>query len=189
MDGSYWAALLHTEVCALVIHKACSQVSGARRHEYVPALGDSPPGEPSNRKLNSALVITRLRTSLKRRSDGCPLTTFALYQSAPEVLRALGDYRASLVVCGSYRRTQSRFAGRIFIVDQPGRTVLRLRHRGSPPTFRPSQRSSVQALEADIRTWVKGWNEDPKPFIWTKTAGQILDRLKRLLQRTTGAGH
>jgi transposase len=48
---------------------------------------------------------------------------------------------------------------------------------------------SVQALEADIRTWVKAWNEDPKPFVWTKTAEQILERLGRLIQRINGAGH
>jgi transposase/transcriptional regulator with XRE-family HTH domain len=48
---------------------------------------------------------------------------------------------------------------------------------------------SVQALEADIRNWVKAWNEDPKPFLWTKPAEQILESLKRLLQRTTDAGH
>lgn len=52
-----------------------------------------------------------------------------------------------------------------------------------------SDHRSVQALEADIRAWVKAWNENPKPFIWTKTAEQILDSLRRLLQRTTGAGH
>lgn len=52
-----------------------------------------------------------------------------------------------------------------------------------------SDHNSVQALEADIRKWVKGWNENLEPFIWTKTAEQILDSLKRLLQRTTGAGH
>ena len=52
-----------------------------------------------------------------------------------------------------------------------------------------SDHRSVQALEADIRKWVKGWNENPKPFIWTKSAEQILESLKRLLQRTTGAGH
>jgi transposase/transcriptional regulator with XRE-family HTH domain len=52
-----------------------------------------------------------------------------------------------------------------------------------------SDHHSVQALEADIRTWVKAWNENPQPFIWTKTAEQILDSLARLLQRTTGAGH
>jgi len=52
-----------------------------------------------------------------------------------------------------------------------------------------SDHRSVQALEADIRAWVKAWNENPKPFVWTKTAEQILASLGRLLQRTTGAGH
>src|SRR5215207_7306255 len=48
---------------------------------------------------------------------------------------------------------------------------------------------SVQALERDIRTWVVAWNEHPRPFIWTKTAEQILERLARLMQRINGAGH
>ena len=52
-----------------------------------------------------------------------------------------------------------------------------------------SDHRSVQALEADIRTWVNGWNENPKPFIWTKSAEQILESLKKLLQRTNDAGH
>ena len=52
-----------------------------------------------------------------------------------------------------------------------------------------SDHRSVRALEADIRTWVKAWNENPRPFIWTKTAEQILESLARLLQRTTGAAH
>ena len=52
-----------------------------------------------------------------------------------------------------------------------------------------SDHRSVQALEADIRRWVKAWNDDPKPFVWTKTADQILGSLARLLQRTTGAEH
>jgi transposase len=52
-----------------------------------------------------------------------------------------------------------------------------------------SDHRSVQALETDIRRWVKAWNDNPKPFVWTKTADQILGSLTRLLQRTTGAGH
>lgn len=52
-----------------------------------------------------------------------------------------------------------------------------------------SDHRSVQALESDIRNWVKAWNDDPRPFIWTKSAEQILDSLARLLQRTTGARH
>ena len=52
-----------------------------------------------------------------------------------------------------------------------------------------SDHRSVQALEADIRAWVAAWNENPKPFIWTKTAEQILESLSRLLKRINGGGH
>jgi transposase len=52
-----------------------------------------------------------------------------------------------------------------------------------------SDHRSVHALEADLRKWIKAWNQAPRPFIWTKTAEQILESLARLLQRTTGAGH
>jgi hypothetical protein len=39
--------------------------------------------------------------------------------------------------------------------------------------------TSVQALEADIRAWIKNSNQNPRPFIWTKTAEEILDSLAR----------
>jgi transposase/transcriptional regulator with XRE-family HTH domain len=52
-----------------------------------------------------------------------------------------------------------------------------------------SDHRSIQALEKDLRNWIKSWNENPKPFIWTKTADQILASLGRLLKRTNGAGH
>lgn len=45
------------------------------------------------------------------------------------------------------------------------------------------------AIEADIRAWIDNWNENPRPFIWTKTADEILESLGRLLLRTSGAGH
>jgi transposase len=47
-----------------------------------------------------------------------------------------------------------------------------------------SDHRSVQALEKDIRGWVKAWNDNPRPFIWTKNAEQILASLARV-QRTT----
>ena len=52
-----------------------------------------------------------------------------------------------------------------------------------------SDHRSVQALEADIRNWVKAWNAEPKPFVWTKTAEQILRSLARFIQRTSNSGH
>ena len=48
---------------------------------------------------------------------------------------------------------------------------------------------SIQALENDIRAWINQWNSDPKPFVWTKTAEEILERLASYLQRSPGAGY
>ena len=44
---------------------------------------------------------------------------------------------------------------------------------------------SVQALKKDIRAW----DQNPKPFVWTKTAEQILQSIQRLMKRINGAGH
>jgi transposase len=47
-------------------------------------------------------------------------------------------------------------------------------------TTKKLQRSahrSVKALAADIQTWVDHWNENPIPFVWHKTAEDILERL------------
>jgi transposase len=40
---------------------------------------------------------------------------------------------------------------------------------------------SVRALERDIRTWIGNWNEDPKPYAWTKTSDEILEHLASYL--------
>ena len=55
--------------------------------------------------------------------------------------------------------------------------------------IRRGAHKSVQALEADIRTWISDWNTNPRPFIWTKTAEEILESLARFCQRISGAGH
>jgi transposase len=48
---------------------------------------------------------------------------------------------------------------------------------------------SVQALEADIRDWIKKWNQNPRPFAWTKTADEILDSLAKYIAKISGAGY
>jgi len=48
---------------------------------------------------------------------------------------------------------------------------------------------SVRALEDDIRAWIADWNTHPRPFIWTKTAEEILNSLARFCRRISGAGH
>jgi transposase len=60
---------------------------------------------------------------------------------------------------------------------------------------------SVAELEAAIRAFIEAHNADPKPFVWTKTADQVLASIARfaqrtvddhpaeLMARTTGTGH
>ena len=48
---------------------------------------------------------------------------------------------------------------------------------------------SVQALEADIRDWIEQWNENPRPFAWTKTAEEILNSLAEYLSKISGEAH
>ena len=43
--------------------------------------------------------------------------------------------------------------------------------------------------QAVWEAWLRVKANNPRPFIWTKSADQILASLGRLLQRTTGAGH
>lgn len=46
---------------------------------------------------------------------------------------------------------------------------------------------SVQELEAAIREYIDAHNDDPKPFVWTKTADEILASIARFAQRTSAA--
>jgi transposase len=43
--------------------------------------------------------------------------------------------------------------------------------------LRRSAHTSVKDLAADITAWVDHWNQNPTPFVWHRTADEILDRL------------
>ncbi len=55
--------------------------------------------------------------------------------------------------------------------------------------LRRSAHRSVTELEADVRQWINEWNADPKPFVWTKTADQILDTLAAYCTRINDSRH
>jgi transposase len=48
---------------------------------------------------------------------------------------------------------------------------------------------SVRQLNADIRAWIDTWNANPRPFVWTKTADEILDSIARYCQRINESRH
>ncbi|GAA5768118.1 transposase [Streptosporangium roseum] len=55
--------------------------------------------------------------------------------------------------------------------------------------IRRGAHKSVQRLGADIRDWISQSNEDPKPFVWEKSAEEVLESLARHCRRISGAGH
>jgi transposase len=55
--------------------------------------------------------------------------------------------------------------------------------------LRRSAHRSVRDLEVDLRKWTNEWNRHPKPFIWTKTADEILETLAAYCQRISDSGH
>jgi transposase len=52
-----------------------------------------------------------------------------------------------------------------------------------------SAHRSVRKLNADITNWVKTWNENPKPFTWTKNADEILESIATRCNEINQSGH
>jgi len=48
---------------------------------------------------------------------------------------------------------------------------------------------SVRDLVASIRSWIANWNDDPQPFVWHKSADEILSSLAAYCQRINDSGH
>jgi transposase len=55
--------------------------------------------------------------------------------------------------------------------------------------LRRGSHRSVRELNADIRAWIESWNENPRPFVWTKTADEIIDSIARYCKRINDSGH
>jgi len=48
---------------------------------------------------------------------------------------------------------------------------------------------STQELETALRCYVKTYNQDPRHFVWTKTADRILEAVARFCNRTSASVH
>jgi transposase len=48
---------------------------------------------------------------------------------------------------------------------------------------------SVPQLQQSIQAWIDTWNQNPRPFVWIKTADQILDAIATYCQRINDSGH
>lgn len=55
--------------------------------------------------------------------------------------------------------------------------------------LRRGTHTSVRQLNADIRAWIATWNDNPRPYVWTKTADQILASIGNYCTRINDSGH
>jgi transposase len=54
--------------------------------------------------------------------------------------------------------------------------------------LRRGTHTSVRQLNTDIRAWITTWNDNPRPYVWTKTADQILASIGNYCQRINDSG-
>ena len=55
--------------------------------------------------------------------------------------------------------------------------------------FRRGTHRSTKELEASIADWIDTWNDEPKPFVWHKSADEILDTLATYCARISDSRH
>jgi transposase len=55
--------------------------------------------------------------------------------------------------------------------------------------LRRGTHTSVRQLNTDIRAWIDAWNDNPRPYVWTKTADQILASIGNYCTRINDSGH
>jgi transposase len=55
--------------------------------------------------------------------------------------------------------------------------------------LRRGTHTSVRQLNTDIRAWIDTWNDNPRPYVWTKTADQILESIGNYCKRINDSRH
>jgi transposase len=95
---------------------------------------------------------------------------------APEILRWLKRHRRFTM---HYTPTYSSW------LNQVERWFSEL----TTKKLRRGTHHNVAELRRDINQWVEHWNENARPFVWRKTADDILDNLATYLQRINDSRH
>ncbi len=95
---------------------------------------------------------------------------------APEIQRWLARHRRFTM---HYTPTYSSWLNQVerWFAELTTKKLRRATHR------------CVNELRRDITAWTEQWNNNPRPFVWRKTADEILDTLAAYLHRINDSGH
>jgi len=55
--------------------------------------------------------------------------------------------------------------------------------------LRRAAHRSTRELEEAIKDYLEIYNEDPKPFVWTKSADEIFESIASFCRRSSDSGH
>ena len=97
----------------------------------------------------------------------------------------LGDADHPSLVCQAAALSHAFHAYRIVLVEPRRAVVANL----TVKQIRRGSFRSTRQLEAAITGYLRVYNENPKPFVWTKTADEFLQSLARSCARISGTGH
>jgi hypothetical protein len=100
-------------------------------------------------------------------------------QGAPAVLAQLGQELRS---GEEHRAAQAGVGVRTALLHRQPAVAVRQGLGGQPVARLGPLRLAQRPVRVD-------WNQDPKPFIWTKTAEDILQSLSKYIAKISDAGH
>jgi IS30 family transposase len=150
-------------------------------HETIySALYAMPKGHLRSRILS---LLRRKRKQRRPRAPGKPQRPFidsiTLIDHRPEEvnLRLIPGHWEGDLIKGKLNQSRVRTLVERWFALQTEKQLRRGVHR------------STKELEQAIRTFIRLHNNDPKPFVWHKTADQILDSVARFCTRTSGTGY
>ena len=104
------------------------------------------------------------------------------------ILDNYGTHKTQLIRAGWQKDRAS------ICTSRPPRPVGSTWSNAGSPTLTEKQirrgvhRTTIE-LETAIRRFIEHHNKNPKPFVWHKTADQILDSVARFCKRTLDSGH
>jgi len=87
---------------------------------------------------------------------------------------------------GAHPRVVFHFNPDERVVAEPGRRVLQHPHEA---LVKASEFPSRVALRRHIEAFLKNWNDNPTPFVWTKSSRRIVRDHRRMLARISRAEH